>query len=268
MAIHCLKTGIRQKNTNYSPMKRLFIILSILVFSASVQAQSELLEKANQLFADQKYNEAIEAYQQILGTGKASEEVYYNLGNAYYKTNQFTQAILNYERAKLLAPNDEDIAFNLALANQHVVDAIDELPQVFFVRWWHSLLNLHDADGWGAFSVVSFFIFLILLGLFVFSSASNLKKLSFWAGTFVLLFSVFTFIFASKQKARITGHDYAIVTQASVTVKSSPSETGTGLFLIHEGLKVQVTDKLGEWSEIRLADGNRGWLLTTAIEKI
>jgi len=249
-------------------MKTSIQILFILLLSFSAVAQDGLLEKANEHYNNQEYEEAIEAYQEVLNSNKESAEVYYNLGNAYYKNGQITPAIINYERAKLLAPNDEDIQFNLELANQHVVDAIDPLPKVFFVRWWNNLANKFPADGWAKISVISFVLALVFAGLFFFTRTTAIKRLSFWVGILIVAISIFSFNFAARQKKQMTSHNFAVIVQPSVTVKSSPSESGTDLFLIHEGLKVEVKDSLGSWRQIRLADGNQGWLPENSLEKI
>ena len=249
-------------------MKKVTYTIIALLFVFQINAQDSLLLKGNQNYTEQKYNEAIAAYEQLLTTGVESAELYFNLGNAYYKAGKITPAILNYERAKLLAPDDADVQFNLDLANQHVVDAIEALPQVFFIRWWNKLIKSKPTDSWATYSIISFIVFLLLLGLYVFSSNGSLRRLGFWLGILFLVGSIFTFTFANKQKNRLGNHNFAIITQPSVTVKSSPSESGTNIFLIHEGLKVQLVDQVGNWYEIRLADGNQGWLPSETMEKI
>ncbi|MBA4409631.1 MAG: tetratricopeptide repeat protein [Bacteroidota bacterium] len=249
-------------------MKQYFITILAIMFTATVLAQGDLIQKANEHYTKEEFTKAIDGYNQILMAGIESPELYYNLGNAYYKTNQFTLAILNFERAKLLAPNDEDIEFNLLVANQKVVDSIQELPGIFIVRWWNSLINSQTTDTWAVLSIVGFILFLTMTGLYFFARTGEVKRVSFWAGCFVIVFTIFSWSFAARQKSRLVNHSYAIVMQPTVTVKSSPSEKGTNLFVIHEGLKVRITDKLGDWVEIRLADGNKGWLLMESIERI
>jgi tetratricopeptide (TPR) repeat protein len=240
----------------------------MVLFAASVFAQADLLQKANEHYSKEEYKQAIDVYNQILMTSMESPEVYFNLGNAYYKTNQFTLAILNYERAKLLAPDDEDINFNLLVVNQKVVDSIQELPGIFVVRWWDIMVNSQSTDTWAIISILSFITFLILLGFYFFAKTGDVKRVSFWVGCTLLALTIFTWSFAAKQKSSMVNHSSAIVMQPTVTVKSSPSEKGTNLFVIHEGLKVKITDKLGDWIEIRLADGNKGWLLAESVERI
>jgi tetratricopeptide (TPR) repeat protein len=249
-------------------MKRLINTILAVLLCATVFAQDDLLQKANDFYTKEQYKQAIDTYNQILMTNMESPEVYFNLGNAYYKSGQYTQAILNYERAKLLSPNDEDITFNLQIANQKVVDSIQELPGFFVFRWWNSLVNSHSTDTWAVMSVIGFILFLIMLGFYFFARTGDIRRITFWAGCFLILFSGLTWSFAAKQKARLINHDYAIVMQPTVTVKSSPSEKGTNLFVVHEGLKVRITDKIGEWVEIRLADGNKGWALIETVERI
>jgi tetratricopeptide (TPR) repeat protein len=249
-------------------MKRIINTILAILFTATVFAQADLLQKANELYTKEQFKQSIDVYNQILMTNMESPEVYFNLGNAYYKTGQYTLAILNYERAKLLAPDDEDINFNLQVANQKVVDSIQELPGIFVVRWWNSLVNSQTTDGWAILSILSFVIFLTMLGFYFFAKTSEVKRITFWSGCFLIVFTIFSWSSAAKQKSRLVNHSEAIVMQPTVTVKSSPSETGTNLFVIHEGLKVKITDKLGDWVEIKLADGNKGWLLLESIERI
>lgn len=228
----------------------------------------QLWERANAFYTTEEYQKALNVYLQILNSGEESAKLYFNLGNSYYKVGDMNNAILNYERAKLLAPHDEDIDFNLKMANQYVVTSIDELPQPFFMRWKQSVVNLYPADTWSLISISAFIFFLILLGLFVFSKTVSIRRISFWLGIVVVIFSGFTYSFASHQKKNTEIRDHAIVFCPRVTVKSSPAESGTDLFLIYEGLKVQITDSLNTWREIKLADGNEGWLPDSCIVRI
>jgi tetratricopeptide (TPR) repeat protein len=247
----------------------LLFILNISASKVDAQdANTQLWEKANTLFSAQDYQQAINTYEQILNSGQESAKLYFNLGNAYYKSGRINNAILNYERAKLLSPGDEDIEFNLRVANQFVVTRIEDLPKPFFSRWKQSVSNIFNTDKWAMFSIISFLTFLGLLGLYLFGRIVTLRRIAFFTGIAVFLLSVFSFSFAATQKNRIKNRNHAIVFSPRVTVKSSPSQTGTDLFLIYEGLKVEITDQLNKWNEIKLADGNKGWLPDSCVVKI
>lgn len=249
-------------------------ILSVIIVSAPLfsngqsAAIRDSLAQANAHYTAGQFGKAATSYEGILAKGYESKELYYNLGNALYKSNNITYAILNYERALKLAPNDEDVIYNLEMAKAQVVDNIPTLPEPGFLRWWRDMIATRTTDNWALRSTISFLVFLTLLGIFLLTRVSRIKKLTFWFGLLFLTYSAFTFSFASTQKARLTGHDSAVITERSVRVKGSPSESGTELFIIHEGLTVKITDQLGEWIEIRIADGNKGWVKETAMVKI
>jgi len=242
------------------------IILSLNSFAQ--EENTQLWEKANAYFTTEEYQQAVSIYEQILQTGEESAKLYFNLGNAYYKTGDVNKAILNYERAKVLAPHDADIEFNLQIANQFVVTKIEDIPSPFFLRWKTSVTNKYPADTWSGISIGAFILFLVFLGFYIFSRKVSIKRMAFWLGIIAIVFSGFTFSFANHQKRKIINRNHAIVFCPRVTVKSSPAQTGTDLFLIYEGLKVEITDSLSTWKEIKLADGNEGWLPDSCIVKI
>jgi tetratricopeptide (TPR) repeat protein len=247
-----------------------YIFLLIFLFPSLSQAidVKSLLEQANKAYTAQEFAKAQELYEQILGTGKESAQLYFNLGNACFKQGDNIKAILNYERAKRLAPQNEDIDFNLKIANQFVVDNIEQLPRPFFARWWGNLANLSSADGWAKRSVWVFILFLILLGTYFFSRSLRIRKLAFYSAVVAGIFVVLSFLLASRQYNVIKDRTSALIQCPRVTIKSAPSSTGTDLFLIHEGLKVKITDRLDKWREIELSDGNKGWVVDSCLIRI
>ena len=258
---------------NYFSRKKMktYIILIFLVlplFLFSQEDSTQFWEKANAYYTTEEYQQALSEYKKIEQKGEESAKLYFNIGNTYYKIGDVNNAILYYERAKVLAPQDKDIEFNLQIANQFVVTKIEALPQPFFARWRNSVINKYPADTWATISIASFILFLVFLGFFIFGRRATIKRIAFWIGIIAVIFSGFTFSFANQQKKVIKNRNHAIVFCPRVTVKSSPSETGTDLFLIYEGLKIELTDSLNTWKEIKLADGNEGWLPDSCIVKI
>jgi len=249
--------------------KLIFIIFSIsTVIYANAQEVDTLFAKANDMYTQGKYQDAIDMYENIIKLGYESSELYYNLGNAYYKQNVISRSILNYEKALQFAPNDENIKYNLELTNRLVVDKIEKLPVFFITAWVRDLRNIFATDSWAYVSMITFVIFLIFVSFYLYSRSLGIKKLSFWLGFVVLVLSVVSFVFSYQQKQNILARHSAIVMNPSVTVKSSPDASGTDLFVVHEGTKVWIEDHISGWDEIKLSDGSKGWLKVEDIEEI
>lgn len=245
-----------------------FILLFSIIFPASSQDIKSIIAKGNQLYSAGNYEEAINKWEELTESGYEAAPVYYNLGNAYFKSNKIAPAILNFERAKLLAPHDKDINYNLELAHTYVVDKIDELPEVFYLIWYKNIVQLFSSNTWAILALIALVVFLVLFSIYLYAKGYSVKKTMFWLSALFLFIWFGAFAFSCSGRKLVTDHNKAIVFSPSVTVKSSPDESGTGLFVIHEGTKVTVVDELNEWTEIILSSGTKGWLLSSSIEKI
>ncbi|HHN48283.1 MAG TPA: tetratricopeptide repeat protein [Bacteroidales bacterium] len=229
---------------------------------------NEVIKQANIEYSSGYYDQALELYIAVVEQGYESAELYYNIGNTFFKLNRIPESILYYERAKRLAPRDENIRFNLELARTRTIDKIESIPELFYERWFRSLLSIHHADGWGKLSIVFIFLAMALAVVFLLTIRRWLRVLSFYLGLVFIIFSLITLAFAFTQHYQRTVKAEAIVFDPTVTVKSSPSEGSIDLFVIHEGTKVRITDRVGEWMEVRIASGSMGWLKANAVEKI
>ncbi len=245
-----------------------FCLYFLLIFCGNVYAdhQEHKFNEANQFYQNGQYEEAINAYEEILEMGYESAELYYNLGNSLYKLGKNPRAILNYERALRLKPNDEDIQFNLQIANLQVLDKIPSIPELFYVKFINEIGNyfsLHSLTLLTIFIYICFFSFLIIWILIKPGSLKRIfKTMSYGLGIILIFFS---FLFISKVSHKRVD---AIVMESEIDVRSAPSSDGTEIFKIHEGLKVKITDRRGDWIEIRLSDGKEGWLESLTIETI
>lgn len=241
-------------------MRFLAILGVFLSLHTGMFGSESLLKQANQLYADGKYSEAISSYESILSSQVESAALYFNLGNAYYKTGKIPQAVLNYERALRLNPTDEDIQFNLQVANSLVVDQLDNVPEFFLNVWMKSFRQIASVQTWTLLTLISFVLLLLAVWFYFTSHRIDFQKLSFVLGIVLLVtFSVsltHTLSWAHELKAS----DAGIIFSPSALVKGSPDTQGTDLFMLHEGTKVQVIDSVGDWAEIRLVNGNEGWL--------
>ena len=240
-----------------------FFIIFLLSFVQFVQAESFTKADADKAYQENKYAEAIKMYENILATQGESAVVYYNLGNSYFKEKNMAKAVLNYERALLLNPGDADIRFNLDMARSKTVDQITPATEVFIVTWINSLTNMQSERGWAKIGIVSFICLLVGLALYIFSKRLFVRKIGFIGAVVLLVVTVCANLFARQQKNELMDRTGAIVMSPTVTVKSTPDKSGTELFVLHEGTKVFVEDNsMKGWKEIRLEDGNKGWIPT------
>lgn len=233
-----------------------------------LSAQESDIKAAETAYASELYDRSIELYESVIQSYGDSYELYYNLGNSYYKTGKIAHAILNYERALLIKPGDSDIRFNLEMARQQTVDKIEPLQEFFLKSWFHSVQNLIGVDSWATVGIFCFVLLICCLVLFFFSKWMRLKKIGFYLGIILFIVVIFANLFAYNQKEELINRNGAIVFTPTVTVKSSPDNSGTDLFVLHEGTKVFIKSTLGEWNEIELEDGNVGWINQKDIQKI
>jgi len=251
-------------------MKKLLITILLFAqyFAIFAQSNDALWEKANKLYIEGKFDQAIETYQKINNSGFESAELFYNLGNAYYKLNSYPKAILYYEKALQLSPNDNDIQYNLELTNRYVVDKIEKLPVFFITNWFINIRNLFSTDKWAVLSIIFFLTTLVFITIYLISRKYGLKKFSFWISLLFIFLFLSSLYFSYKQKQVILNDDTAIIMSPSVTIKSSPDISGTDIFVLHEGTKVWVLDQISDWREIKLSDGTKGWLKASDMEVI
>jgi tetratricopeptide (TPR) repeat protein len=226
-------------------------------------------DQANQAYRSENYQRCVQIYQSILSQGYENSELYYNLGNAYYKMNNIPAAILQYERARKLSPSDPDIAHNLALANLRVTDKIDAIPELFFINWWHDLVDLRSADQWAWIAIASLWGTVLATALLLTNLLPGSVRTIFSALAFAgILFSAVSLTGMAAHSHADKNHHFAIIFSPSVTVKSAPDENSTNLFVLHEGVKIELLDKVSQWSKFKLADGKIGWARSTTFETI
>lgn len=237
-------------------------------FSMDNSLDNVTKQAGDSAYLNEDYNSAIQIYEALLRNGEAME-VYYNLGNSYYKTQDYAHAILNYERALLLSPGNSDVRFNLDLARSKTVDRENTVSEIFFMTWIKAITNRLSSDAWARWGIAFFILLLAGTGVYLFSRDIRLRKIGFTVAALGLLFCILSNVCANSQKNRLVDRHEAIIMQPSVTVRSTPSDSGTELFVLHEGHKVNITDdSMQGWKEIRIADGKKGWVSTEAIEVI
>ena len=247
-------------------MRQILLLFTFLIVLMPAHALSKA--EADSAYVQGNYQQAIILYDSLLQQG-ASTELYYNLGNAFYRIDDITHAVLSYERALQLSPGDADVRFNLQMARSKTIDKIVPESEMFFVTWYHSLVNMTSVDGWAYTALVALALAVVLALVYLFSSRIWLRKAGFFGAVVVLLLFFVSNIFAYQQKQEVEHRRGAIIMGASVSVKSTPAANGTDLFILHEGTKVTIVDDtMRDWKEVRVADGKQGWIETRLIEVI
>ena len=244
------------------------ILIILLFFSSSILAQdvNSIFEQASLSYEQNEYAQALIFYNEIQDLGLYSSDLYYNIGNCYYKLQQNAEAILYYEKALKLNPNDEDALFNLKLVQLQLVDKLAEVPQVFYLKWAESIKNMLTIDQWAKFGLIFLYLFCCLFIMFLFIKTYNLKKKSFTVSMFSLLVAVSSLSLAYYSNNTLKVE--AVLIQANSYIKSAPSNMSEDLFILHEGTKVQVLEVFNDWTKIKLSDGMIGWLENQAIMEI
>lgn len=252
-------------------MKRTIILTALLLMSvvgATAQTSVERWEVGNKAYIEGNYDKAIEEYTAILDGGEYSMKLYYNLANAYFKKGANGKAILYYNKALRIAPSQEDIRHNLALAEAQTKDRIAVIPEFFLNRWLRTVRNSMSCMVWSVLSLVAFGVLLAFALLFLLASRLRWRKLGFYGALCAFVLFVVMTSFAVSSRNDMLSHNEAIVMGTAISVKSSPDRSATDLFVLHEGTKVKVLSEVDEWCEVVIADGKKGWTLKSNVEEI
>ncbi len=224
-------------------------------------------DSANVAYNGKNYEKAISLYLQCLDEGYHDAFVYYNLGNAYLKNDQIGKAVLYYEKAHRLAPNNEDISYNLAFANSKTIDKVEE-DMFFLRRWTNSFVQLFSVQGWAILSIIFAGLFCLSFALFLIAKKSQWRVGLFFSMIVLAVCLLVSIIVGTVAQKRLKATNEVVITQLNVTVKSMPDESGTDLFSVHEGIKAKITDVADKWIEVKFANGEKGWIPEESAEKI
>ncbi len=265
-AIIKIENVLSKKLRNKAPLS--LILLAVIIFAIPAPATAITKKNADDEYKKGNYQQAIRDYEELLKKGP-SVELYYNLGNAYYRTDNITRAVLNYERALLLSPGDEDIRFNLQMARSKTIDKITPKSEMFFVTWYKSLVNFTSIDGWANTAIISIAIALLLILCYLFGKKILIRKAGFYGAIFFVVLFISSNIFAYEQRRILTRRTGAIITAASAPLKKTPVANSEYNTIIHEGSRVEIIDDtMKDWKLVELEDGREGWIQSSQMERI
>ena len=245
-------------------MKTVILFISVIIISLPVFSDTGIpeqkLKEANKLYTQNKFDDALKLYEQIISDDYSSPELFYNTANSYYRVNKIGKAIYYYEKAKLLNPNDDDINYNLELAKLRVKNLPPEVPKIFPVRVFMQIAFWKSGRLWGRLSLVFFLVFLGIAYFYFTAKNPKAKKIRLLTAIIILFFSISTFVFMQYNLSVMNAHNKAIITKNEVVAKSSPNNSANDLFKVYEGYKVKIETRNGNWCEIKLTDGRKAWI--------
>lgn len=249
-------------------MKKLLFLLLIIANSVVAQNTEELFKSANDLYKNDKLEEAIELYKKIETKGLVSSELFYNLGNSYYKLNKVGPSIYYYEKALKMNPLNEDVKNNLVFARRLALDNIEELPKTVFQRINKNVLQKLSYNQWAIVVVVFSILGSLLFLLFYFASSPSKKRFYFVTSSLSFVLLIFSFLITYNQYSLSINNKVAIIFAEKTEVRNAPTLNSEEVFTLHEGTKVIVLDAIDNWKKIKLADGKLGWIISEEIKEL
>jgi len=257
----------KRNRINVKTITLAFVLLFVGLFTITAQ-NTALFEQGKQQYKSQNYQEAITNWKKILEDGKHSAEVYFNLGNAYYKLNKIGPAIYYYEKALHLNPSDKDIKTNLRFAKNARIDVIEPLPETVFHKWYKSISGILTYNGWALASIIFVILFTLLFLLYYFTLSEGKKRLFFVTSLVSLAFFICSITMAFLTFSEGKNNHPAIIFAESSQVKNEPNMGAETVFTLHEGTKVQILETDDNWVLIQLENGKEGWMPKTDLKAL
>ncbi len=241
-------------------MKKYIYIVIFFALNLVSVASNDLLQRAEKAYDSKKYTEAIDAYEKLVDQGYKSYQLYFNLGNAYYRNNELGKAIYYYELSRKIEPNDEDTRINLAIASAKTIDKIDAKENFFISAMKTNVLSSFSTGTWAWFTIIALFGGAIGFFVFINSRILILKRVALAvAALLVLSFVLCYFLGYSAVKAKYE-NKFAVVLVREIRIMNEPTAMAKTKFTLHEGTKIRVIEKNGDWLLIKLDNGNEGWV--------
>ena len=250
--------------------KTIFLLLANLILIASIGFANpqQNFEKATAAYQAKDFKTAISTYEAGLSEGMISKELYYNLGNAYFREKQYGKAVLNLERALQIAPSDADIQHNLQIVRQELVDDIEQLPPFFLAKWWNATSQIFSSTVWSALAILTMWLTVAGLVLWLIGKQRTQRKRGFLGGLGLLVLTLLFYALGNTRANAEQDSGQAVLISKEMALRSAPDGESKVILDLHEGVKVSIQDQIGDWHKVRLANGEVGWLPKDVLEKI
>ena len=241
-------------------MKNVVYIAVCIFFFASPAFSNHFLEKAEKAYDSKKYKEAIDSYEKLIKEGYKSYQLYFNLGNSYYRNNDLGKAIYYYELARKIEPNDEDVRINLAIASGKTIDKIDSKENFFIMAVKTNLLSSFSTGTWAWLTIICVVGACLLFFVFINSNVLIIKRISFLLSCLLFISFVVTYFLGYSAVKTRYENKFAIVLTKEIKIMNEPTAMAKVKFALHEGTKIHVVENNGDWLLIKLDNGNEGWV--------
>lgn len=240
-------------------------ILLIFLFYFSCNSFCNDLKDAEKAYDSKNFKISIHHYQKLINEGYKSYQLYFNLGNSYYRNNELGKAIYYYELASKSNPADDDIKINLAIATSKTIDKVNSKENFFITAIKTNILLSFSTFTWSIFTISFISLASILFFIFINSNNILIKRISFIGTCFCfILFTLSYFLGYTSLKSK-SENKFAIITSKEIKILNEPTISGISKFNLHEGTKIRIVENKGEWILIKLDNGNEGWIKTTDI---
>lgn len=246
----------------------LIIVIAFIPLIMLADSAKTLFDRANEYYAKGDYQNTINLCDSLLKNNVESAAIYYNLGNAWFKLDDIPKAIFYYEKAKKIEPNNEDIIYNLQLANTKIADRIEPVPEIFLKKWWKNLVVYFNEQQWTYINITFFVVFFTFVVIFFITKNGRVKKSAFPLLVIFLIFSLVSGFIGYRSYKIKTTHNTGVIFTPTVNVKSAPDDGSSTLFILHQGSKVNIIEESSSWGKIKIANGSEGWVLKADFEKI
>lgn len=248
--------------------KLIWCLVIILRFADISAAGDSAFHSAGELYQQGDYEAALTAYQEIIQSGFEAPDLYYNMGNAAFRSNRIGHAILYFEKALKMDPSHEDAIHNLEFVSRYRVDAFDEVPEFFLRTWIWKGVRLVPERTWSILALFFFTLMLTSILFYLFTKRLTLKKAGFFTALLSLILFGTTLAASVVRHHNIVAPEQGVILSPSVVVRSTPSDSGTELFILHEGTMIRTNESVTGWQNIRIIDGREGWIRDADFERI
>ncbi|MAJ43220.1 MAG: hypothetical protein CMF96_00560 [Candidatus Marinimicrobia bacterium] len=242
-------------------------IISLIIFTIGFSIHPELLKQYQNglnAYSNSNYQLAVQEMEEILKHNWESPQLYYNLGNAYFRQKNVAGSVWAYEKCLSLNPSHSDAEYNLSLANLNVVDKIDLPEPPIYLKWYNTFRNYFNFQGW----LNVFFISLLTLSILIaFRKILNQNWLRNFE-TLLIIELILLFFVSTHSYIDLKSNPKGIIYDQIVIAYSEPNEYSSKIVEVHEGLKVEILNNQEEWINFELLDGTVGWILKNQIREL